>query len=251
MTLITAYRADDKLAAKHLVEEAMTEALVSKCNNCKRLFVKEDGCNKMTCRCGNLQCYVCGANVVDNYSHFEGGRCELYTDMNKILRERVAAAQERTVQDLLKDRAELNDNDVRVDKREVESITSDNSWGTFRIPYLELQQNIFNDDLGALHRRPQLGAVQNGGHRPNIGGVHKCRPCGKSFGSYTSLSQHRRAKHPDGGAQNTSCCICKKSFHSQVSLSQHIRDKQKDPSHASKRNRGVSSGPMRKRMRVH
>lgn len=42
---------DRKLDARHTVEEAMTEALVRKCNNanCKTQFVKTEGCNKMHC----------------------------------------------------------------------------------------------------------------------------------------------------------------------------------------------------------
>src|SRR5208282_1462883 len=68
--LITEYQAESKLSAKHAVEEAMTDALVRKCNKCEKRFLKEDGCNKMRCSCGNQQCYVCSANVID-YNHFD------------------------------------------------------------------------------------------------------------------------------------------------------------------------------------
>ncbi|KAB8760605.1 hypothetical protein FH972_026597 [Carpinus fangiana] len=49
---------DQKLGQRHIMEEAMTEALMRKCNQCKTPFVKVDGCNKMTCprqTCRNVQ----------------------------------------------------------------------------------------------------------------------------------------------------------------------------------------------------
>ncbi|KAF2089209.1 hypothetical protein K490DRAFT_4043, partial [Saccharata proteae CBS 121410] len=57
--------------ARHQVEEAMTAAMVRGCNKCKKKFVKEYGCNKITCAsCGNIQCYICSKDV-DNYAHFD------------------------------------------------------------------------------------------------------------------------------------------------------------------------------------
>nr|POE82674.1 isoform 2 of e3 ubiquitin-protein ligase [Quercus suber] len=65
---------DHQLNAIHTIEEAMTEALMRSCNRCKTRFIKDYGCNKMTCpSCSNLQCYVCSATL-KNYDHFESGR---------------------------------------------------------------------------------------------------------------------------------------------------------------------------------
>ncbi|KAI5813322.1 hypothetical protein BZA77DRAFT_251734, partial [Pyronema omphalodes] len=56
---------------RHVVEEAMTEAVMRKCNKCKIKFLKSYGCNRMTCPvCGHKQCYICSADVTE-YTHFD------------------------------------------------------------------------------------------------------------------------------------------------------------------------------------
>lgn len=47
---------DEKITIRHIVEEAMSAALIRFCNKCKHPFIKETGCNKMACsHCGNHQ----------------------------------------------------------------------------------------------------------------------------------------------------------------------------------------------------
>ncbi|KAI1209831.1 uncharacterized protein F4807DRAFT_460122 [Annulohypoxylon truncatum] len=79
------YANEHGLSARHVLEEAMSEALIRKCNSCQHPYVKIDGCNKIKCtRCGTLQCYVCRATI-KTYSHFNDearggaeGRCPLF-----------------------------------------------------------------------------------------------------------------------------------------------------------------------------
>ena len=39
------------------------------CWNCGKAFIKNSGCNKITCTCGSMMCYLCG-NEVKDYNHF-------------------------------------------------------------------------------------------------------------------------------------------------------------------------------------
>ena len=61
---------DDESKVRLKTEEAMTEALVRKCHKCSRPLIKESGCNKMTCVCGAILCYVCHQPAPDGYQHF-------------------------------------------------------------------------------------------------------------------------------------------------------------------------------------
>ncbi|GAP92320.2 putative ring finger protein [Rosellinia necatrix] len=79
--------ADRGLDARHILEEAMSAALIRRCNKCQNPFVKQDGCNKIRCtKCGTLQCDVCRKTIAD-YSHFndtrrggKNGQCPLFDE---------------------------------------------------------------------------------------------------------------------------------------------------------------------------
>lgn len=59
------------LQGRHFVEEAMSDALIRTCNSCGVKLIKEYGCNKMTCPCGSLMCYLCKKDItVEKYNHF-------------------------------------------------------------------------------------------------------------------------------------------------------------------------------------
>ena len=97
----------------------MTNALVRKCNGCGRPFLKEDGCNKMTCPfCKHRQCYVCSKTIYD-YEHFDNpldkNPCPMYGDMDELLKAQVSSAQDETVRELLEKRKDLKEEDLRVD----------------------------------------------------------------------------------------------------------------------------------------
>src|SRR5271169_4137191 len=62
------YQLENTLTSRHAVEEAMSTALIRRCNICGQPFVKDGGCNQMTCSCGNSQCFICSQNV-DGHDH--------------------------------------------------------------------------------------------------------------------------------------------------------------------------------------
>lgn len=123
-SLTLEHQKDHKLSAKHIVEEAMTAALVQKCNKCAKPFIKESGCNKMTCSCGNLQCYVCGQSIKD-YHHFErpgkdGKKCPLHEQNDTRLETKIKNAQADAVKKVLDEGEGLNEEDIKVEIPQVE-----------------------------------------------------------------------------------------------------------------------------------
>jgi TRIAD3 protein (E3 ubiquitin-protein ligase RNF216) len=79
-------------AIRQIVSETLTNALTHKCPKCSTKYIKEDGCNKMTCpTCGSYSCYICNILIkpIDGkyYYHFigsgsydkkNGSSCPLY-----------------------------------------------------------------------------------------------------------------------------------------------------------------------------
>lgn len=97
-------------AQRRRLEDAMSEALVKKCNKCKTPFIKSDGCNKITCtKCRNIQCYICSEDCVatatgGTYAHFndpsrggKAGQCQLFDDTETRHQEVVNAAQKAAI----------------------------------------------------------------------------------------------------------------------------------------------------------
>jgi len=99
---------DDELRARQAIEERMTQALIRyaifmifilnlqqiyfrECPKCHNKFVKTDGCNKMTCKCGTKICYICRIPIKD-YNHFHQGPpgtnprklCPLYSNNDEL-----------------------------------------------------------------------------------------------------------------------------------------------------------------------
>jgi hypothetical protein len=66
---------DDVLSLRHRLEEALTAAYVRVCPNpsCGKPFLKQQGCNRITCSCGTVSCYVCRRELTsEGYAHFGG-----------------------------------------------------------------------------------------------------------------------------------------------------------------------------------
>ena len=72
----------EEVKLRTAVEEKMSEALMRTCWKCSKKFLKEEGCNKMTCPCGASMCYLCRQPVKD-YDHFSENdpkKCPLWME---------------------------------------------------------------------------------------------------------------------------------------------------------------------------
>ncbi|KAH7328072.1 hypothetical protein B0I35DRAFT_8009 [Stachybotrys elegans] len=59
------------VALRTQIEQAMSMAIKRVCPRCNTSFVKNAGCNKLTCPCGYKMCYVCRSDLSDDgYRHF-------------------------------------------------------------------------------------------------------------------------------------------------------------------------------------
>ncbi|OAA61308.1 Zinc finger, C6HC-type [Cordyceps fumosorosea ARSEF 2679] len=100
------------VALRTQVEQAMSMAVKRVCPRCSTSFVKNAGCNKLTCPCGYRMCYVCRADLgEEGYRHFcdhfrpdgdprpckECDRCNLWEseDTERVLREAREEAERR------------------------------------------------------------------------------------------------------------------------------------------------------------
>ncbi|KAE8385925.1 hypothetical protein BDV23DRAFT_164041 [Aspergillus alliaceus] len=112
-------RREKGLPARHLVEEAMSDALIRNCPKCNVKIIKESGCNKLVCsRCACVMCYLCKKNITrEQYDHF--GRpptyCETRDDSeSKRYEDEVEQAQKSAVRKILRENPGLTEKDIRV-----------------------------------------------------------------------------------------------------------------------------------------
>ncbi|KAJ3129993.1 hypothetical protein HK098_007259 [Nowakowskiella sp. JEL0407] len=114
---------DTTLNAQHQIEEAMSLALLRECPKCKKKFFKEDGCNKMTCTCGQIMCYVCRAPI-KGYDHFHrqnnnseiiDGKCPLFDNTAQRNTDDVKLAAERAMEEAKATNKEIKVDDIKID----------------------------------------------------------------------------------------------------------------------------------------
>lgn len=115
---------------RKVVEDTLTNALIHKCAICKCEYIKEEGCNLMTCpSCKSYSCYICGMHIVPKngtkYWHFYGAKqypcgekqCPLFNDysLNTTLRDQGNAKYNtKKVIDSVKQLLNANTQEVQV-----------------------------------------------------------------------------------------------------------------------------------------
>ena len=110
------------LSIRRQIEEAMSAALIRKCNKCQTPFVKEEGCNKMTCTrpgCRNIQCYVCSKSC--DYSHFDDtrrggkpGNCPLFESVEERHDNEVKKAEQEALDKIRAEHPEYTEEDLKI-----------------------------------------------------------------------------------------------------------------------------------------
>ncbi|KAF9054814.1 hypothetical protein BJ165DRAFT_1337360 [Panaeolus papilionaceus] len=117
---------DKVLDGRHAIEEAMTAALMRNCPNCKKAFIKEQGCNKMTCpHCRTLSCYIC-RQVIKGYDHFnqmpnqpgpsrKSGKCSLWDKVEERHAEEVKAAHDKAMEKYREEHPDVETDALKVD----------------------------------------------------------------------------------------------------------------------------------------
>ncbi|KAK7956225.1 uncharacterized protein PG986_005447 [Apiospora aurea] len=118
--------AEEGHEARHTIEEAMSEAMIRRCNSCKNPFIKQDGCNKITCtRCRTIQCYVC-RQTVKGYDHFNDatrggkeGQCPLFDATEERHEAEVQRAQEEMRKKVAEENPDLDNTalDIKVSNK--------------------------------------------------------------------------------------------------------------------------------------
>lgn len=113
---------DNGLSIRRQIEEAMSAALIRKCNKCGTPFVKEEGCNKMTCTrggCFNIQCYVCSKSC--DYNHFDdrsrggkAGNCPLFDSVQQRHDQEVQKAEREALARVRAEHPEYSEDDLKV-----------------------------------------------------------------------------------------------------------------------------------------
>ncbi|KAF1996868.1 hypothetical protein P154DRAFT_442343 [Amniculicola lignicola CBS 123094] len=148
---------DKNISVRHTVEEAKSEALIRNCNNCKSPFVKDEGCNKMTCtKCRNVQCYVCSKNVTD-YNHFGSNdnrnRCPLHDNVEKRHQDEIKKAEADALARIRAEHPDIPEEELQIKVSDVVKASEQARQGR-----AEAQHNGFGFQMNGpnLVRAPQI-----------------------------------------------------------------------------------------------
>lgn len=137
---------ENGLSIRRQIEEAMSAALIRKCNTCGAPFIKDEGCNKMSCsKCGNIQCYVCSKSCA--YDHFNDmgrggkvGNCPLFDNIEERHDNEVSKAEKEALEKVRAEHPEYTEEDLKI----------------------KISQDVIKDEEARKARNPQYRAQQLG-----------------------------------------------------------------------------------------
>ena len=122
------YKKDQGVEERHVLEEAMTKALLKTCPKCGVSIVKEGGCNKMICsQCRTAVCDYCGQDITKSgYSHFDnsapmsdgttrrGKGCPPHDDTDNRNKRRIEAAEKDTIAQIRTENPGISEEDLKI-----------------------------------------------------------------------------------------------------------------------------------------
>ena len=119
------YKKEQGVSERHVLEEAMTNALVRECPKCKVPILKDGGCNKMTCsQCRTCVCDYCGKDITkEGYGHFENGvgrnppartKCPTQDDTHSRNKQRIAEAQKEAMAKIRTENPDISEEDLNI-----------------------------------------------------------------------------------------------------------------------------------------
>jgi hypothetical protein len=122
------WKKEQGISERHIVEEAMTQALIRKCPKCQVPILKDGGCNKLICsKCRCFVCDYCGKDISkEGYSHFDMGgpmdgpnsprrkKCPSTEDTVRRNDERVKQAEKEAMEKVKAENPELSEEDLKV-----------------------------------------------------------------------------------------------------------------------------------------
>ncbi|KAL1791976.1 hypothetical protein ACET3X_009727 [Alternaria dauci] len=160
---------DGQITLRHTVEEAMSAALIRHCNRCKHPFIKDLGCNKMTCtHCRNVQCYVCSKNVTD-YNHFGDdvvGKCPLHENIEDRHEQEVKRAADEAMARVRADNPSLSDADLMVQVSDRVKQAEEARKGRATVAAQAYPYHMAGEQLRRAPIVPPMPAILAHGHRP-------------------------------------------------------------------------------------
>lgn len=158
-------------SARRVIEEAMSAAMIRKCNQCNTPFIKENGCNKMTCTrngCRNVQCYVCGKSC--EYNHFndlsrggKAGNCPLWDSAEQRHEAEVKQAEEEARNKVLEENPDVDAEVFKIkvsDKVKEDEDRRKIAAATAVQPYLPRAAPVPNPQASEARRRAQMAQLQ-------------------------------------------------------------------------------------------
>ncbi|XP_064095733.1 uncharacterized protein DDB_G0292642-like [Macrobrachium nipponense] len=82
---------DIQKEARKKLENKMSEAMIRECPQCRKRFIKQQGCNNVTCSCGATVCYYC-RHLTNSDHHKKSQVCQQNSNEDQIHQEEVRRA---------------------------------------------------------------------------------------------------------------------------------------------------------------